>query len=452
MNKCEYSDKYENCSDGDSLYNDGKCLFHSSDINKDTSSFREALQKKEEFDFTGYVFPVEVEYRIFHEEAIKKDSESSTITFNKKMIFKQASFLQGIMLSNSIFEESIDMSECQFYGQCDFSKSEFKGKVILDKSIVQNNLNFNKSKFSANLSCHKGPSVKDSEGEILFTNTKVHDSVNIDFSYVDLSRCSFIGSDISRINFKFCVWADSSCMKKCHGRSQSTSMLYDELVKNWNYKPFRSKWLHPTKLNSKDNKKYDEILCLYRGLRINYESKLQYKEAGAFHIGEMEARRLALIQNNKRKIMPFFEYFFMWLYKFLSDYGENYLKALSQFSFMVIAFALLFMISGLQKNYDNKNLISKGFNVSKENIHYTVSIQPPSTEDIKDIFCDFSRSLIYSFSVATIFLKDKQYTYKNSCGYYLFVIESCFGAIMLPLLVLAVRRNFKRSTKEKIYG
>ncbi len=150
--------------------------------------------------------------------------------------------------------------------------------------------------------------------------------------------------------------------------------------------------------------------------------------------------------------MPFFEYFFMWFYKSLSDYGENYLKTSGRFIVMVAIFAILFMFGGLQKKSDNKNLVTEDYNISTGNIDYVLSIQPPSAEVIKNILCDFWRSFAYSFSVATIFLKDKQYTYMSNCSYYLFVIESCFGAIILPLLVLAVRRNFKRSTKEKIYG
>lgn len=461
MSQCEYYYKYANGEskqcDEDSLPGDYKCIFHSLNENKDADDFKEAFNEKigvTELDFTGYVFPVEVKNEIFPKEAKEEGSDSSKIViFNKKMIFKQASFLKGIIFSNLIFEESIDMSECQFHEECYFNGSEFKGEVILDESIVRDKLSFDKSKFYATLSWENDPSaVKASEGEVFFANIKVLNTDQISFSRVDLSRWSFMGSDVSKMNIKFCKWADGKRIKSCHGRSKSTSILYDELVRQWDYKPFRSKCLHPNKVNSKNNKEYDEILYLYRGLRMNYESKLQYKEAGAFHIGEMEARRLALIHNNKRKIMPFFEYFFMWLYKFLSDYGENYLKALSRFSFVVIAFALLFMFAGLQTNSDNKNLTSKGYNLSEENIDYVLSIQAPSDEDIKALLSDFGRSMVYSFSVATIFLKDKQYTYKNGWSYYLFVLESCFGAIILPLLVLAVRRNFKRSTKEKFYG
>ena len=406
---CGYIYKYANgdskqCEE-DSLAKDDKCIFHSSNINKDADIFKEALQEKEKFDFTGYIFPVEVTNDIFPKEAIKKGSESSIIIFNKKMIFKHASFLTGITFSNMIFEESINMSECQFHGECYFNGSEFKGEVILDGSTVQDKLSFDKSKFYATLSWENDSSaVKVSEGEISFTNIKVRDSEQISFSYVDLSRWSFLGSDISRLNFKFCKWADGSIMKKCHGRSKSTSMLYDELVQKWDYKPFRSKWLHPTKVDSKDNKKYDEILYLYRGLRMNYESKLQYKEAGAFHIGEMEARKLSLWQNSQgKKLFSHIEYFFMWLYKFLSDYGENYLKASGRFFVTVAIFAILFMFAGLQKVDDN-------FNISKENIDYSLSLQAPSTNNIKELFVDFARSIVYSFSVATIFLKDKQYT------------------------------------------
>ncbi len=446
MSKCEDSDEYENCSDGDILYElDNKCLFHSDDNNKDTSDFIQALQKKEGSDFNGYVFPVEVEYSIFHQEVIKKGSESSTITFDKEMIFKKAHFLKGIMLAGLIFEKSINMSECKFHEECDFKESEFQGKVILDGSVVHGKMDFNKSNFLAGLSWNNAQlSEQTSKEEISFTDIKLHNSVRIDFDNIDLHRWSFLGSDISRINFKDCTWVGVSGMKECYGRSKSTSMLYDELKEKWDYKPFRNKWLHIANIDPETEKKYKEVLSLYRKLRINYESKLQYQEAGAFYIGEMEMRRLLLLQNNKRKIISDFEYFFMWLYKFLSDYGENYLKILGRFTAMVVIFAIFFMFTGLHRVHDN-------LNHSKKTISYSLSLQPPSVENIKEMLLNFSRSLVYSFSVATIFLKNRQYTYKNESGYYLFILESCFGAITLPLLVLAMRRNFKRSTKETIY-
>jgi len=134
----------------------------------------------------------------------------------------------------------------------------------------------------------------------------------------------------------------------------------------------------------------------------------------------------------------------------LSDYGESYVKTLTIFIFVVVSFAILFMFVGIQRKSYNRT--SKHFSVSRVNndeVKYVPAFQLPS---IKNLCVDFSRSLAYSFSVATIFLKDRQYTYKTECGYYLFILESFLGAVILPLLLLAVRRNFKRSIKEKFYG
>ncbi len=173
MSQCGYDYKYANgqskqCAEV-SLPNDDKCVFHSSDISKG-STFIKAFQDKEEFDFTGYVFPVELKDDIFPKEAIKEGSESSTTTFNTKLIFKQTSFLKGVTLSYSIFEESIDMSECQFHGDCYFNGSEFKGEVILDGATVHDKLSFDESRFCTTLSWDNAPfDVKASEGEISFT-------------------------------------------------------------------------------------------------------------------------------------------------------------------------------------------------------------------------------------------------------------------------------------------
>lgn len=208
MNQCVHYYKYANgkSEQGEepSLSNDDKCIFHSSDRSKDMRGFIDALRHKDDFNFTGYVFVAELTPDVLPVEAIEKGSEfSENITINKKLIFRQATFLRGITFSNMIFEESIDMSECQFHGECYFNESEFKGKVILDKSTVHKVLSFDKSRFSADFSwdndSHWSP-ITDSEGDILFTNIKVRDSAQLNFRYVDLSRSLFMGSDISRIS------------------------------------------------------------------------------------------------------------------------------------------------------------------------------------------------------------------------------------------------------------
>lgn len=183
---------------------------------------------------------------------------------------------------------------------------------------------------------------------------------------------------------------------------------------------------------------YEEVLYLYRALRMNYEGRLQFHEAGDFHIGEMETRRLALLQDKSQNIViRLFKYFFMWLYKMLSGYGERYLRAAGSFFVIVAVFAILFMATGLQKESD------KSINKNNDNF----------VEDAISFSPDFGSSFAYSLSVATIFMKDKKYTFKDDgFSYCLFVVESCLGAILLPLLVLAVRRNFKRTEKENFYG
>jgi hypothetical protein len=449
---------------------DNKCIFHSrKKIGReaDIEQFYKALQKKiegknEPAIFIGFVFPLDVNLlrdlpnNIFGDKnnieliSNERNSKPSKSVVSKGLDFGEAVFLKGFSFGNFIFESYLNMTGCEFHGGCDFSESEFIGRVLFRESEV------------------KG------DGVVFFNNIKIFGS--IDFRDTDLGRWSFMRTDICKVDFSGCRWGNGNRPELW--RMRTKFLIYEELFQKWDYAPLlwpliefaverKCKSMSDVKrvaysdihgnmcqlslegmtAGKEKEVNYEEVLNLYRALRMNYESKLHFQEAGDFHIGEMETRRLALFHDKSQTCsIRWVKYFAMWLYKVLSGYGERYLRAAGSLFAVVIIFSILFMFSGLSKVEDNKVIV-------KSAINYSLNSKSFSRVEAEAFISDYCHSLTYSFSVATIFIKDRQYIYEDEgWSYKLYLVESCLGAILLPLLVLAVRRNFKRSEREKFYG
>jgi hypothetical protein len=85
---------------------------------------------------------------------------------------------------------------------------------------------------------------------------------------------------------------------------------------------------------------YRLVEKLYRQLRKNYEGKGAYAEAGDFHYGEMEMRRLAQPAALRHISLAA-------LYKYLSGYGEQHGLALFWLLFAVfVLFPALYLLAG----------------------------------------------------------------------------------------------------------
>jgi hypothetical protein len=201
------------------------------------------------------------------------------------------------------------------------------------------------------------------------------------FHHVDLSRWSFLDTDLRRIDF---IDFDDVTWGTIRRLLSRRIALFDELNVS----------------NQKDE--LAKVERLYRHLKQNYESQRDYGRAGDFYYGEMEMKRRQL---NPLGQIPF------WIYRILSGYGESYPRALFWLIVMWLLFAVLFTVVGYTDEWGNH--------------------------------ADLWRSLIYSAQSMTLF-HELNITFDSAWGKAIKLVASVLGVIQIALFGLALQRRFKR--------
>lgn len=301
----------------------------------------------------------------FGKAIFSKKADFAETKFSKEARFEEAIFFEETYFTRATFYRNANFYNTMFYGGASFAEASFKDTSFMEATF---------SKF-VDFSCaqtHKRAIVS-------FTNVKCLQPQQVRFHHVDLSRWSFLDTDLHRIDFHDVTWAQA---RKFLGHRPA---LFDEL--------------------NVTNKKEDlaKVEQLYRHLKQNYESQRDYARAGDFYYGEMEMKRR---QQSWPKQIPFL------LYRWMSDYGESYGRALIVLIAMWLTFALLFTLIGYSD---------------------PTTSDPPS----------FARSLIYSAQSMTLFHEPK-IVFHSIWGQAVELIASILGVIQIALFGLALQRRFKR--------
>lgn len=177
------------------------------------------------------------------------------------------------------FDKPVDFTKATFSQEADFPQVKFMGSAF-----------FHYARFS---------------GEVVFQD-------------VDLSRCSFLHSNIDKVDFRYCTFAK---------KGYRQNVLWDELDCDVARKKV-------------DRKEYEPVRRLYLELKRNFEDKKDWNTAGDFHFGEMECRRKmkGWLGRNIFSLEA--------LYFGLSGYGERPLRAFRiLLEFVLILFPLLYILS-----------------------------------------------------------------------------------------------------------
>lgn len=167
---------------------------------------------------------------------------------------------------------------------------------------------------------------------------------------------------------------------------------------------------------------YEYIAEIYRQLKVNYEDKRDFIEAGDFGYGQMEM---------KRKSLTGFTKAFCSLYKWFSGYGEMPGLAAVWLLFFLLLFPLAYMFNGITPKSPTSKLTK---------IHYDLSLALPGFGEAVD---DFGGAFVHTLQVATI-QKDKAYQSCDHPGRGLEILEVILFPVQLTLLVLAMKRKFRR--------
>ncbi|MBI3587383.1 MAG: pentapeptide repeat-containing protein [Ignavibacteriales bacterium] len=253
--------------------------------------------------------------------------------FDNEAFFNKAHFHNKVDFTWSQFKNGANFIQTRFHGTVDFRWAQFQDDTIFALAQFHDSVSFVKAKFHKNVDFQETQfsTVVFSDSQFqasarfignkenrIFSNMHHADirSVNFQkpdqvvFQTVDLSKCSIINTDLSKVELTDVIWP----IKGISFHFYSRNVVYDEIAENLK------------------DKNYPLIEKVYRDLKKNYENRGSYGEAGDFHYGEMEMRRLS-----QKK---FFQYVSLTsFYKYLSGYGEKHWRAI----FWLVFFLLIYL-------------------------------------------------------------------------------------------------------------
>jgi len=358
----------------------------------------------------------------FLEAKFCKDADFRVADFSKGANFLKAKFSQVANFVRAKFFGIIGFLSAEFSGEANFQGAEFSEGASFSEAKFYGNTYFEGAKFSGNTH-FEGAEFRqraDFSGVETAKNATVHfqgvkllKPQQVFFHHVDLSRWSFLDTDLRRIDFNDVTWGtipsisplrSRRWIRRWERRHLSRRFLLRLLRLRLRLTPTRTAIFDEIRVSKEKVKKarLAKVERLYRHLKQNYESQRDYGRAGDFYYGEMEMKRRQL---NPLGQIPF------WIYRILSGYGESYPRALFWLIVMWLLFAVLFTVVGYTDEWGNH--------------------------------ADLWRSLIYSAQSMTPF-HELNITFHSAWGKAIKLVASVLGVIQIALFGLALQRRFKR--------
>ncbi|WP_103021005.1 pentapeptide repeat-containing protein [Salinibacter altiplanensis] len=221
-------------------------------------------------------------------------------------VLKKAYFERSTFEDRVLFDQCFKSQEKDQFVEARFTGCEFNGDVLFSGTGEENRV------FAG--------------GNVNFRNVTVAPESSLHYRYADLSRCSFLRTDLRDVEFTGVKWCEKvSSDGRYFDEWFRRVGIYDEA-----YGQNRGEYSTPP---------WPEIERLYRQLKSNYEDRGDFPRAGDFHIGEKVARR----QNSQTH---WGAQFLLTVYRALSKYGERALPAAFWLVALVLVCALGYLSMG----------------------------------------------------------------------------------------------------------
>lgn len=425
------------------------CIFHEPSKDKDADLFWngiDRMMKKKDYNFGGFYFIPrkgedfidlrEIEFYgtfniSFSKAEFYKDVAFNFCIFNGNVNFSEikvskdssisflgVKFKKWVHFSLTDFPKLTYFTSAVFENKAIFLGSRFQGKVFFNDSRFLEEVDFYETKFMRDMTGKfSGAEFERTEfiengywrnallGETNFDKTFFKEPKRHKFYHTDLSKVEFYDTNIVALDFLDPVWS------KINGRKG----LYNEVLINNSNKSKEVIWNQ--QLRSKDEI-FSEIETLYRQLKINYENKRNYPDAGDFYIGEMEMRR------RNPKTSRFDRWIILPFYKCVSNYGEDYKRTLYWIGGLILLSAYSLMFTGMK--------------VKERIIDYYPSL-PQNPNGLKDF------GELVNIVARSIILQPSAFAESTSLGSRIILtFTTIFGILLIALFTLALRRRFRR--------
>jgi hypothetical protein len=202
----------------------------------------------------------------FNSATFSARAHFSRATFSARADFILAKFFGEAYFTSAKFFEGADLYSSKFSAPANFSLATFSGKSTFSRATFSAPAYFTSAKFfgEANFTTE----FKDKAS---FNNMIFEDGNKILFETEDLSKVSFMNTDISMVRFSDRArWGEKDKFKTIDERKLEEKIKRDGKTKEINL---------------------GSIKAVYRSLRDNYEYRMRYDEASQFFIREMELKR-----------------------------------------------------------------------------------------------------------------------------------------------------------------
>lgn len=376
-NKCAYRDCDLPAEPTGSL-----CILHDSNPDKAPERFREALGRKikvNRVDLSGVVFPVPFDFSNraigpqkadFRDAHFLKEAHFERATFQELADFSGAIFDEGAFFESALFPNSANFYRTTFNaaavftvavfgsnavgaeGIADFTLAMFKQTASLDATFL-GRVRFNETRFEGNVkfwgaTFHHELAFRSTAFPVVppcsldFGNVTLFQPDAVFFEHVNLSRASFLCTDMSRVRLVGVEWGPLYYTRWNWVPSWFLGLtmpaLYDERrLEGAKDIPADQ---HLIAAGKEGVANYRLVELLYRQIRINLETGRELVEAGQFYVGEMEMRR-----RNPGPIL-WGPKWGLQLYWMLGCYGESFYRPLFWYLAVGLLFAFLYLWAG----------------------------------------------------------------------------------------------------------
>ena len=389
-----------------------------------------------EITFTDAVFNGEVDFRratfsseaIFENAQFKKETSFDFVRFNGDVNFKEVKFTEDSSFKNTKFDDSATFDNTQFTKEVSFRRAQFTGKTSFNMTKFSDKASFQQTKFSekANFTLaqfNRGARFIFTEfnglvdfsgaqlnGEVYFTDSKFSNHGllrgitirnRVYLENLDLTRVSFMDSDLRKIDFINCTWNKTNK----YGRN----ILYDEI-----------ELLESEPRFSFDRGRFVKVATLYRRLKQKYKDEHNEPEVSEWHYGEREMYRKGSLF---RRYFPLSLSNLYWL---SSGYGESVARSGGALVFGIIILSILSGFVGLTS-------------VDEAGIHGITRIKGLSgIMDLNNIWMLLVNTFHYAIFKATYFKPS------SIGGEFLKLFTQMVVPIQIALFALTVRNRFRR--------
>ena len=450
MPRCKH---YKICQrEREALYENGFCILHSEDPDKDQEAFNKALKEHRRFIGDNFRFMVFPKVARFSWVTFEGKTDFSWATFQGQADFHGATFEGETYFSVTRFEGETVFFDATFIGEIHFSEATFTGETYFSGATFEEKANFPQTRFEEKTSFHgttfggeadfyrarfkerAGLSGATFQGEAFFFEATFHAfnekivfrgsswviqngspprmdfrDVTLDppntlvFRNADLRKCQLLGTDVRKIEFTGVQWAQRP--RLCKRWKMGGNYAYDELY-------HREKKCQ----NSEYRVPWSELERLYRELKQNYEDRRNYARAGDFHYREKEMQRRNPTTSRGHKTL-------LRIYWLLSGYGERIWPAAGGFLFIIVACAFLYLQIGVAAA-DGGASLNWGWKITGS-------------------WSGLGEALVYSARTSFL-LRPSDFQLTSVWAKVINLIQTVFSPIVFGLMALAIRQRLKR--------